>query len=145
MSCIVKNRVDIAGFNQPPAVHDRNTVSQFRYESKIVRNQCHCRVRLFLGHVEKLKHLFEAFNQQRELLRLLDRSIVADGVQIFIGEESGYQLLDDCSLVTSSYSVDGQVVGVLGVIGPQRMAYERVIPIVDITAKLVGAALNSSH
>jgi heat-inducible transcriptional repressor len=98
-----------------------------------------------LSDVEKLKHLFEAFSQQRDLLRLLDRSIVADGVQIFIGEESGYQLLDDCSLVTSSYSVDGQVVGVLGVIGPQRMAYERVIPIVDITAKLVGAALNSSH
>ena len=98
-----------------------------------------------LSDVETLKHLFEAFNEQRDLLRLLDRSIVADGVQIFIGEESGYQLLDDCSLVTSSYAVDGKVVGVLGVIGPQRMAYERVIPIVDITAKLVGAALNSSH
>jgi heat-inducible transcriptional repressor len=98
-----------------------------------------------LSDVETLKHLFEAFNEQRDLLRLLDRSIVADGVHIFIGEESGYQLLDDCSLVTSSYSVDGQVVGVLGVIGPQRMAYERVIPIVDITAKLVGAALNSSQ
>lgn len=98
-----------------------------------------------LSDVETLKHLFEAFNEQRDLLRLLDRSIVAEGVQIFIGEESGYQLLDDCSLVTSSYSVDGQVVGVLGVIGPQRMPYERVIPIVDITAKLVSAALNSSH
>ncbi len=98
-----------------------------------------------LSDVETLKHLFEAFNEQRDLLRLLDRSIVADGVQIFIGEESGYQLLDDCSLVTSSYAVDGKVVGVLGVIGPQRMPYERVIPIVDITAKLVGAALNSSH
>ncbi|UCG73479.1 MAG: heat-inducible transcriptional repressor HrcA [Chromatiales bacterium] len=98
-----------------------------------------------LSNVDTLKQLFEAFNEQRDLLRLLDRSIVSDGVQIFIGEESGYQLLDDCSLVTSAYSVDGQVVGVLGVIGPQRMAYERVIPIVDITAKLVGAALNSSH
>lgn len=98
-----------------------------------------------LSDVETLKHLFEAFNEQRDLLRLLDRSIVSDGVQIFIGEESGYQLLDDCSLVTSSYAVDGKVVGVLGVIGPQRMAYERVIPIVDITAKLVGAALNSSQ
>lgn len=98
-----------------------------------------------LSDVETLKQLFEAFSEQRDLLRLLDRSIVADGVQIFIGEESGYRLLDDCSLVTSPYSVDGHVVGVLGVIGPQRMAYERVIPIVDITAKLVGAALNSSH
>lgn len=97
-----------------------------------------------LSDVETLKQLFEAFNEQRDLLRLLDRSIAGDGVHIFIGQESGYQLLGDCSLVTSSYSVDGKVVGVLGVIGPQRMAYERVIPIVDITAKLVGAALNSS-
>ena len=98
-----------------------------------------------LSDVETLKQLFQAFNEQRDLLRLLDRSIVGDGVHIFIGQESGYQLLGDCSLVTSSYSVDGKVVGVLGVIGPQRMAYERVIPIVDITAKLVGAALNSSR
>jgi heat-inducible transcriptional repressor len=98
-----------------------------------------------LSDVDTLKQLFEAFNEQRNMLRLLDRSIASEGVQIFIGEESGYQLLDGCSLVTSAYSVNGKVVGVLGVIGPQRMAYERVIPIVDITAKLVGAALNSSQ
>jgi len=96
-----------------------------------------------LSNIDKLKQLFEAFNQKREILGLLDRSIMADGVQIFIGEESGYQLLDDCSIVTAPYSVDEEVVGVLGVIGPTRMAYERVIPIVDITAKLVGAALKS--
>jgi len=96
-----------------------------------------------LADIDKLKQLFEAFNQKREILGLLDRSIVADGVQIFIGEESGYQLLDDCSIVTAPYRVDEDVVGVLGVIGPTRMAYERVIPIVDITAKLVGAALKS--
>jgi heat-inducible transcriptional repressor len=64
-------------------------------------------------------------------------------VQIFIGHESGYQILDDCSVVTAPYSLGDQVVGVLGVIGPTRMAYERVIPIVDMTAKLLGAALNS--
>jgi len=96
-----------------------------------------------LADIDKLKQLFEAFNQKREILGLLDRSIVADGVQIFIGEESGYQLLDDCSIVTAPYRVDDDIVGVLGVIGPTRMAYERVIPIVDITAKMVGAALKS--
>ncbi len=98
-----------------------------------------------LSDVEKLRELFQVFNQQRQLLRLLDRSIMADGVQIFIGEESGYRTLDECSLVTAPYRVDDEVVGVLGVIGPTRMAYERVIPIVDITARLLGAALNSSH
>ena len=89
--------------------------------------------------------MFEAFNQQREILGLLDRSIEADGVQIFIGEESGYEILDNCSIVTAPYKVDDEIVGVLGVIGPTRMAYERVIPIVDITSKLVGSALNSGQ
>lgn len=98
-----------------------------------------------LSDVERLRQLFEAFSQQREILGLLDRSIEADGVQIFIGEESGYQLLDNCSVVTAPYRVNDEIVGVLGVIGPTRMAYERVIPIVDVTARLVGAALNSGH
>jgi heat-inducible transcriptional repressor len=98
-----------------------------------------------LSNVDTLKQLFRAFNQQQEILRLLDRSIEAQGVQIFIGEESGFRILDECSIVAASYSVDDEIVGVLGVIGPTRMAYERVIPIVDITAKLVGSALNSSQ
>lgn len=96
-----------------------------------------------LSNVEKLKRLFEAFTQQRDILHLLDQSLRADGVQIFIGQESGYTILDDCSVVTAPYTLDKEVVGVLGVIGPTRMAYERVIPIVDITAKLLGAALAS--
>ncbi|MBM4197301.1 MAG: heat-inducible transcriptional repressor HrcA [Gammaproteobacteria bacterium] len=98
-----------------------------------------------LSNVEKLRQLFEAFNAQREILHLLDRSIAAHGVQIFIGEESGYRILDDLSIVTAPYRIDDDIVGVLGVIGPTRMAYERVIPIVDITARLVGAALNSNQ
>ncbi|MFQ5634106.1 MAG: heat-inducible transcriptional repressor HrcA [Gammaproteobacteria bacterium] len=98
-----------------------------------------------LSSIDKLKQLFEAFNQQREILHLLDRSIAADGVQIFIGEESGYRILDECSVVAAPYHRDDDIVGVVGVIGPTRMAYERVIPIVDITAKLMGAALNSGH
>jgi heat-inducible transcriptional repressor len=96
-----------------------------------------------LSSVEKLRRLFEAFNEQRDVLHLLDHSLGAEGVQIFIGHESGYQILDDCSVVTAPYTSGDAVVGVLGVIGPTRMAYERVIPIVDMTAKLLGAALNS--
>lgn len=95
-----------------------------------------------LADMERLKQLFAAFSQKREVIHLLDQCLHADGVQIFIGEESGYQAFDRCSLVTSSYSVNNEVVGVLGVIGPTRMAYEKVIPFVDITAKLLGAALN---
>src|SRR5579871_3640741 len=96
-----------------------------------------------LTSVEKLRRLFEAFNEKRDFLHLLDQSLNAEGVQIFIGHESGYQILDDCSVVTAPYADGKAVVGVLGVIGPTRMAYERVIPIVDLTAKLLGAALNS--
>jgi len=96
-----------------------------------------------LSNVQRLRGLFEAFNEQRAVLHLLDQSLTADGVEIFIGEESGHQLFDDCSLVTSPYRVGDEIVGVLGVIGPTRMAYERVIPIVDVTARLVAAALNS--
>jgi len=98
-----------------------------------------------LSNIEKLRVLFEAFNEKRQILHLLDRCLDTQGVQIFIGEESGYSVLDECSLVTSSYKVDGQVLGVLGVIGPTRMAYERVIPLVDVTAKLVSAALNQTR
>jgi len=91
--------------------------------------------------IEKLRQLFEAFNTKRDILHILDQSIHAEGMQIFIGEESGYQVLDDCSLVTAPYKVDNEVIGVLGVIGPTRMAYDRVIPIVDVTAKVLSAAL----
>lgn len=96
-----------------------------------------------LSNVEKLRRLFEAFTQQRDILHLLDHSLKAEGVQIFIGQESGYTILDECSIVTAPYTLDQEIVGVLGVIGPTRMAYERIIPIVDVTAKLLGAALNS--
>lgn len=95
-----------------------------------------------MNNLERLRKLFDAFNHKRDILQLLDQSLHADGVQIFIGEESGYELLDECSVVTSPYKVDGKVLGVLGVIGPTRMAYDRVIPIVDVTAQLLGSSLN---
>jgi heat-inducible transcriptional repressor len=96
-----------------------------------------------LSSVDRLKRLFEAFNEKRDFLTLLDHSLKAQGVQLFIGHESGYQVLDECTVITAPYAAGDSVVGVLGVIGPTRMAYERVIPIVDVTAKLLGAALNS--
>lgn len=99
-----------------------------------------------MADVNKLRQLFEAFNRKRDILHLLDQALEAEGVQIFIGEESGYEVLDECSVVTSSYhDEEGDFLGVLGVIGPTRMAYDRVIPIVDVAAKLVGAALNRGH
>jgi heat-inducible transcriptional repressor len=98
-----------------------------------------------LNDMEKMRRLFDSFNRKRDLLHLLEQAIQAKGMQIFIGEESGYEVLDNCSIVTSPYEVDGQILGVLGVLGPTRMDYERVIPIVDITAKMLGSALNSSH
>jgi heat-inducible transcriptional repressor len=93
--------------------------------------------------VDKLRRLFEAFNEKRDLLNLLDLSLKGQGVQIFIGQESGHQILDDCSIITAPYSTDSGAVGVIGVIGPTRMAYDRVIPVVDLTARLLGSALNS--
>ena len=96
-----------------------------------------------LSNVDRLRRLFEAFNEKRDILHLLDQSLHAEGVQIFIGHESGYQILDDCSVVAAPYTQDDRVVGVLGVIGPTRMAYERVIPVVEIAARMLGSALNS--
>ncbi|MDG4552230.1 MAG: heat-inducible transcriptional repressor HrcA [Candidatus Contendobacter sp.] len=96
-----------------------------------------------LSDLDKLRQLFEAFNHKRDLLHLFDQCLRADGVQIFIGEESGFEALEGCSVVTAPYSVEGRVLGVLGVIGPTRMAYDRVIPVVDVTARLLAAALNN--
>jgi heat-inducible transcriptional repressor len=91
--------------------------------------------------VDVLRQLFDAFAQKRHILHLLDRCVESDGIHLFIGRESGYRLLDDYSLVAAPYRVDGRVAGVLGVIGPTRMAYQRVIPVVDVTARVLGAAI----
>ena len=96
-----------------------------------------------LSDLETLRSLFEAFSRRSDILHLLDQSLNASGVQIFIGQESGYELLDSVSIVAAPYGDDEDNVGVIGVIGPTRMAYERVIPIVDVTAKLLGRALKS--
>ena len=94
-----------------------------------------------MDSIEKVRDLFDAFNRKRDILHLLERSMKADGVQIFIGRESGYQPFEEYSLVSAPYKVDNGPVGVLAVVGPTRMDYEKVIPTVDITARILSAAL----
>jgi heat-inducible transcriptional repressor len=96
------------------------------------------------ANVTSLRKLFEIFERRTSLMQLIDNSQHAEGIQIFIGGESGYLPLDECSMVTAPYEANGQVIGTLGVIGPTRMAYERVIPIVDVTAKLLSNALSNN-
>jgi len=93
------------------------------------------------GDLGTVRALFETFSSKGVILHLLDRCLQSDGIQLFIGQETGYAQLDEISLVTSRYEVNGAVAGVLGVIGPTRMAYKDVIPVVDVTARLLGAAL----
>ena len=97
------------------------------------------------ANMDQLRSLFEAFTQKQEILNLLNHALEAEGIQIFIGKESGYGAFDYCSIVASSYSGEGQLMGSLGVIGPTRMPYDRVISAVDVTAKLLSAALNQAQ
>jgi len=92
--------------------------------------------------MQKLRELFDAFERKRDLLELMERCSRADGIQIFIGEEAGFDVFGDFSVITAPYAQGAQSLGVLGVIGPTRMAYERVIPIVDVTARMLTAALS---
>jgi len=98
----------------------------------------------FSSDMGNLRQAFDLFEQKTQLMRLLDVSSQADGVRIFIGGESQFVPMQELSVVSASYEVDGHVVGTLGVIGPTRMPYERMIQIVDITSKLVGNALSQS-
>ena len=91
---------------------------------------------------DRLRKVFEIFEKKTDLLQLLNISNRAQGIQIFIGGESDLVPMEEMSVITAPYKADGKIVGTLGVIGPTRMAYERVIPIVDITAKLLSSALS---
>lgn len=97
-----------------------------------------------LSSIEEVRDLFDAFARKGAILHLLDQCLDTEGIQLFIGQESGYEPLDDYSVVTARYQTKGHVAGVIGVIGPTRMAYERVIPVVDVTARLLGAAMAES-
>ena len=94
--------------------------------------------------MSRMRQLFELFERKTSLVQILDLSLRGEGVQIFIGGESGVGAPDDVSVVTSPYKVGGEVVGTVGVIGPTRMAYDRVVPIVDVTAKLLSSALTQT-
>ena len=97
-----------------------------------------------LGDVDRLRELFEAFHRKREIVRLLEGCIHADGVRLFIGEESGIAPLGSCSVVTAPYGAENRTLGVIGVIGPTRMDYDRVIPVVQATARILSATLKSA-
>jgi heat-inducible transcriptional repressor len=92
--------------------------------------------------MRRLRQLFELFEHKTTLLQILDLSLRGQGVQVFIGGESGVSAPDDVAVVSAPYQVDGEVVGTVGVIGPSRMAYDRVVPVVDVTAKLLSSALS---
>jgi heat-inducible transcriptional repressor len=95
--------------------------------------------------MDRLRKMFSLFEKKTDLLQLLDVSTRAQGVQIYIGGDSQLVPMEEVSVITAPYGVDGKVVGTLGVIGPTRMAYERVIPIVDITARLLSNALSHNQ
>jgi len=139
MSNLMELMVDVAGkvFDQDEADADSEN------NNMVVSGETNLMTHADLSDVQKLHGLFEAFQQKRDIYALLERCVSADGVQIFIGRESGYDALDDCSLVTAPYEMNGKVLGVLGVVGPKRMEYARVIPIVDVTSRLLSAALNA--
>lgn len=131
MEQVMANAVDLAGQALDPGDDDVVLAGQTRLMG--VQD---------LSDLDRLRELFEAFSRKREIVQLLERCVHAQGVRIFIGEESGVAQLDNCTVVTAPYQANGQVLGVLGVIGPTRMAYERVIPMVQATADVLGAALN---
>lgn len=97
-----------------------------------------------MADIPKLRQLFETFSEKQTILSLLDQSLQAPGLQIYIGQEAGFDALQDCSVISASYSVDDEVIGSLAVIGPTRMAYDRIIPIVDVTANLLGSVMHQN-
>jgi len=134
MDDIMRTAIDVAG----KALSDEKSENQpylVQGESNLVR----------YGDgkdTDQLQQMLEMFNHKRDMLGLLDRCIQAEGVKIFIGHEVGIEGLGDCSVITAPYSVKGECLGVLGVIGPTRINYDKVIPVVDVTARLLGEALN---
>ena len=120
-----------------------NVVSETNNDDFVMAGQTNLMDYAEMADMGKLRHLFDAFNTKRDVLHVLDQSIHAEGMQVFIGEESGYSAFESCSVITAPYKMSEEVVGVLGVIGPTRMAYDKVIPVVDVTAKLLGSLLSS--
>jgi heat-inducible transcriptional repressor len=132
MDNIMQSAVEVA----TRALHDDDSEQQDPYvvsgESNLLRHN---------ADSQQLQQLLEMFNHKRKMLSLLDRCIQSEGVKVFIGNEIGVEGLGDCSVITAPYSVDGQILGVLGVIGPTRIKYDQVVPVVDITARILSEAL----
>ncbi|MDR3478566.1 MAG: heat-inducible transcriptional repressor HrcA [Gammaproteobacteria bacterium] len=143
MHAMQSDRDNMAGLLQTAMeVADKAFVSEDDKKDYVMAGQNNLLGYTKKDELERLYSLFQAFTQKQEILNLLDHSLEAEGIQIFIGRESGYEAFNNCSIVTTSYAVDGQLIGSLGVIGPTRMPYDRVISAVDVTAKLLSAALN---
>ena len=136
MSNSMQRMIDVAGQVFGPEDADQDE------ESMLMAGETNLMGHADLGDVDKLRNLFDAFQQKRDIFHLLERCVSADGVQIFIGRESGYDALGECSVVTAPYEINGKLLGVLGVVGPKRMSYAQVIPVVDVTSRLLSAALN---
>jgi heat-inducible transcriptional repressor len=136
-------RVEIAGLMQA-AVQAGSEALAENSDTVIVAGERNLlTVQDFGNDMKGLRRLFDVFERKTELMRLLDNSSRAEGVRIYIGSESKVVPFEELSVVTAPYEVDGRIVGTLGVIGPTRMAYDRMIQIVDITARLVGNALST--
>ena len=135
-------RSEIAALMQAAVAVSTEAINETQDEVVISGERNLLSVSDFSGDLSHLRRAFELFEQKAQLMRLLDVAGQAEGVRIFIGGESQVVPFEDLSIVSSPYEVDGKVVGTLGVIGPTRMAYDRMIQIVDITSKLVSNALS---
>lgn len=136
----VKSEMDVL-LNAALDISDQLLAADSRLEDMVLSGQTQLMGARGAPDMDRLKGLFEAFTRKREILGLLESCATAQGVRVFIGEESGLAPLTGFTVISAPYAVDGQVLGVLGVIGPTRMPYERVIPIVKTTADLLGDAL----
>lgn len=140
MSRLMQLMIDVAG-----KVFDADSESDSAEDTMVFAGETNLMDHADLSDINTLRELFDAFQRKRDIYHLLERCLAGEGVQIYIGRESGYDALGECSLVTAPYEVDGKVLGVLGVVGPKRMAYSQVVPVVDMTSKLLSAALNSRN
>ena len=135
-------RAEVAALMQAAVNVGSEALSQAQDDVVISGERNLLAVSEFSSDMHNLRRAFDLFEQKTQILRLLDVSSQAEGVRIFIGGESQVMPFEDLSVVSAPYEVDGQVVGTLGVIGPTRMAYDRMIEIVDITSRLVSNALS---
>jgi heat-inducible transcriptional repressor len=139
---VEKLRGEIAALMQAAVTVGTEAMSQPQEEVVIAGERNLLAVSDFSSDMSHLRRAFDLFEQKAQLMRLLDSAGQAEGVRIFIGGESQVVPYEELSVVSAPYEVDGQIVGTLGVIGPTRMAYDRMIQIVDITSKLLGNALS---